>query len=421
MFETAGCGTCHTFAAANSKGAIGPNLDQLHPAFSAVVRQVLSGGGGMPSFQGKLKPADIRAVASFVSERANGSGQAFLEFHPDKTVVAQCHDEFLCLRQAFGNLAYYDDPVVALARLDSLSRTDSTIANLCHPIAHSIGHAAYAKYRGNAAAALVHGSMTCGSGYYHGVIERAFGGIPRSEVPQVADELCRSLHRGATFLLWQCVHGLGHGLMIYSSNDLPYSLKVCHGLSTVPEQQTCAGGVFMQNFLPGAMAIAPTKWVRRDDLIFPCNKVAQIDKLYCYLIVTSRILPQVHYDWKLASRWCLRAETGWVSTCFQSLGRDASGFTSESAQGIAGICAVAGSMEKECIYGAVRDVTQNDAGARRSPRLCAIARVEIRGYCYSGIGTILGTLIADRPARRRACDRAVPSTYRHDCYVGAGT
>lgn len=406
--------------AAKSHGVIGPDLDQLHPDYATVVRQVTSGGGGMPSFKTKLKRTDIQEVARFVSENANGSGQAFLVFKPDKTKVAQCHDDFLCLRQAFGNIAFYRDPQIALAQLDTLSRSDATVANLCHPITHSIGHAAYTKYNGDAALALIHGSMTCSSGYYHGVIERAFSGVPRTDIPKVAHALCASLHHGATFLLWQCVHGLGHGLMIYSANDLPYSLRVCHGLATSAEQQTCSGGVFMQNFLPGVMAIAPTKWVKARDLLYPCDVVAQPDKLYCYLIVTSRILPQVGYDWKAASKWCRRAEPAWVKTCFQSLGRDASGFATENAEKILRICDSAGSMARECIYGAVRDVTQNDAGARRSPKLCRGSAIGIRPYCYSGIGTILGTLIADLAARRQACDRATPVRYRSACYRGAG-
>ena len=61
----------------------------------------------------------------------------------------------------------------------------------------------------------------------------------------------------STFLLYQCVHGLGHGLMIYSRNDLPYSLRICDGLATAWDRNSCTGGVFMQNFLPGPMELAP--------------------------------------------------------------------------------------------------------------------------------------------------------------------
>ena len=65
VFASSGCGGCHTLSAAKSSGQTGPNLDQLKPTYDAVVRQVSNGGGGMPSFSGKLNTAQIRDVASF--------------------------------------------------------------------------------------------------------------------------------------------------------------------------------------------------------------------------------------------------------------------------------------------------------------------------------------------------------------------
>jgi hypothetical protein len=421
LFRSIGCGSCHTLAAARATGQIGPDLDQLRPRYAAVVAQVEHGGGGMPSFRQKLTLTQIRLVAHFVARTANGSGSAFLIFKPDQTRLAECHDQFLCLRQAFGNIAYRDGPATALGKLASLSRADTTVANLCHPIAHAIGHAAYERYHGDAGRALSEGGMTCNSGYYHGVVERAFAGVPRSKVFTMARTMCTRFETAsATFRLYQCVHGLGHGLMIYSANDLPYSLKVCDSLGTPPIRQTCTGGVFMQNFLPGVMAIAPTKWVRKNDLLYPCDVVAAQDKLYCYLIVTSRILPQVGYNWTKASAWCRRAETVWVRTCFQSLGRDASGFTTENPRAIMRICHAAAGMERECIYGAVRDITATDASAKRSPALCRLAPQAMKSYCYAGVGTIIGSLTAGSAARRRECLGAAPDVYRESCIRGSG-
>jgi hypothetical protein len=174
----------------------------------------------------------------------------------------------------------------------------------------------------------------------------------------------------------------------------------------------------MQNFLPGPMQLVQTTWVRAKDLLYPCDVVAARDKLYCYLMVTSRILPAVNYDWRKAAGWCRRSELGWVATCFQSLGRDASGNTRQDALQILTICKVARSMERECIYGASRDITSNDAGAARSTPFCANAPRATRSYCFYGIGTILGGLTNTPAARRAKCD-TVPAGYRRNCYLGA--
>lgn len=72
VFATAGCGGCHTLAKAKSRGAVGPNLDRLKPTAARVARQVRSGGGGMPAFQGMLTAAQIANVAAYVDAATHG-------------------------------------------------------------------------------------------------------------------------------------------------------------------------------------------------------------------------------------------------------------------------------------------------------------------------------------------------------------
>jgi mono/diheme cytochrome c family protein len=70
VFQSAGCGGCHTLKAAGASGAIGPNLDQLRPDAATVAAIVRSGGGSMPAFAGRLSDPQIAAVASFVASVA---------------------------------------------------------------------------------------------------------------------------------------------------------------------------------------------------------------------------------------------------------------------------------------------------------------------------------------------------------------
>ena len=67
IFASAGCGSCHTFAAAGSSGTIGPNLDEAKPPFELAIERVTNGMGQMPSFRDSLSNDQIRAVAEFVS------------------------------------------------------------------------------------------------------------------------------------------------------------------------------------------------------------------------------------------------------------------------------------------------------------------------------------------------------------------
>jgi len=64
------CGSCHTLKDASTTGTIGPNLDQLKPAFARVEKQVTNGGRIMPAFKAILNKAQIEAVARYVAAHA---------------------------------------------------------------------------------------------------------------------------------------------------------------------------------------------------------------------------------------------------------------------------------------------------------------------------------------------------------------
>lgn len=65
---TANCASCHTLAAADATGTVGPDLDTAKWDEAHVKQRVEEGAGAMPAFSGTLSPEEISAVAKFVSE-----------------------------------------------------------------------------------------------------------------------------------------------------------------------------------------------------------------------------------------------------------------------------------------------------------------------------------------------------------------
>jgi cytochrome c553 len=350
LFNEAGCAGCHSLTAAAAMARIGPDLDALKPTFEQVSTQVREGGSGMPSFAGDLTDAQIATIASFVSESASGQGisasaSTAAQFKPDKTKLADCSGNFTCLEQAFGNLAYDQGPKPALAVFDKRIAADPEIERNCHRIAHMMGAASLLHFDGAVGMAFSAGSAICASGYYHGVLERAFSDVSPEELGAVARALCADPDvRALAYVAYQCVHGLGHGLMIYTGYDLPRSLRICDGLATARDQTSCTGGVFMEN-ISSSYGIT-SKWVRDDDPLYPCPVVAERHKLYCYLMVTSRILPLMNWDFAKTADWCRKSERQWVAMCFQSFGRDASGTTRGNIPRILEICGFARGFER---------------------------------------------------------------------------
>src|SRR5262249_59474301 len=127
------------------------------------------------------------------------------------------------------NLAYQKGPGPAFEELNSLlqQNLDAVRAD-CHTITHNIGSATLARYKGDAAEAIGSGgamqdATMCGSGFYHGLIEYALRAAPNEKVlvKKVTGMCADRKALSTTFALYQCLHGLGHGLTIFTGDNLP--------------------------------------------------------------------------------------------------------------------------------------------------------------------------------------------------------
>jgi mono/diheme cytochrome c family protein len=419
LFASEGCSGCHTFKAASSTGTVGPDLDAVAASPGRVMAQLRKPGGIMPSFAEKLSDTQKADLASFVGAGQASGKPVVAPFKPDAKRIADCRaPDTECFEQSFGNLTYDEGPKPALAELQKMMTTNTTVASDCHRIAHRMGSAALQLYKDDVAKAFIAGSPVCWSGYYHGIVERAFLGQPDDKLAVVARQLCSDPQINVQrFLAYQCIHGLGHGLMIYTGYDLPASLKTCDELRTGFDRVSCSGGVFMENFT-SSYGIT-SKYLRKNDPIYPCNAVAERHKLYCYLLVTSNVLHGNGYDLKKTAAACLRSEPAWVSTCYESFGRDVSGMAGRDATKALANCRLATTHQSECLYGVSRDITSSDAGGARAGRFCARAPARYQGHCYEGVGSVLGT-IETTPAGLRARCREVGGRHAHACLRGAG-
>src|SRR5436189_5512792 len=202
-----------------------------------------------------------------------------------------------CLEKAFGNIEFYRGPKAAVALVSKMYAGGADPS--CHRIMHKIGAASLTRFHGILSRTFAAGSSFCWSGYYHGVLERAFQDVKSYDAKTLgakARTICRSAEIQAdSWLSYQCLHGLGHGLMITTGYQLPLALSVCRQLQSAWDQTSCKGGVFMENIITSYGGQSP--WVRQNDAMFPCDKVAQQDKYTCYQQVTTRMIRIFGLNW----------------------------------------------------------------------------------------------------------------------------
>jgi hypothetical protein len=342
-------------------------------------------------------------------------------FKPNDVKLEACSEQ-TCFEQAYGNIAYRQGPRPALELFDRQYGDGSDPG--CHRVAHAIGSAALSRYHGNVAKTFAAGSSSCWSGYYHGVLERALLQVKSYDATALGDVargLCDDAEvRAVSWLAYQCLHGLGHGLMITTGYDLPRSLEACKRLAGDWDQNSCKGGAFMENIATSYGVASP--WVKDDDPVYPCNWVEEEDKQTCYQLVTSRILRVVGVDWERVAQICSTVEQGWVSQCFQSYGRDVSGQTHRDPAQIVPLCAVARPYggERDCVMFAAMDMTANFTGGTQAAQLCTTTPPDLRAPCFHAVGTIMGRF-GTSPSEREADCRAI-STVAADvdaCVRGA--
>ena len=227
-------------------------------------------------------------------------------------------EEYDHIREEFIAMVNIENPKVALSELAGRIKDDNTLLRSCHSLVHEIGHEAYGKY-GNFSEAMKHQDRICNSGYLHGIIEAHFS--HSKDITTAIKSICKGYRQGS-FMSWECYHGVGHGLMHYTSGDLYRSLEMCDSYDSSFAKSNCANGVFMENFNIEFKTHLP-KFLKADDLFYPCQKQEARHKGHCYHHAPTYYLSLHKNNYLGALRWCESAEIGHRSTCTRGVGSQA--------------------------------------------------------------------------------------------------
>jgi hypothetical protein len=289
-----------------------------------------------------------------------------------------CGDDPECWSGFYTGVIDLKGSGAALKDLKARTLAGEPVRDYCHELLHDIGMGAYAE-TGSVSRAYAGGDPFCRAGYYHGILEGAFGDDGMQLLARL-DELCAQVPGKSdySYQYFSCVHGIGHGLMAYFNQDLFRSLDACAELTGEWEIGSCAGGVFMQN------AMNDSGEFSEDDPFYPCSAVGERFDDACYLMQTSRILATNSGDFGATFALCRTLESAHRTTCFESLGRDASGWARGDVAAASSYCVLGGdTYERDhCTIGAAIDLIQS-RGAEEARALCA--RAEGSALCLERV------------------------------------
>jgi hypothetical protein len=343
-----------------------------------------------------------------------------------------------CIGDGISSLSSAGNIALAMGTLDRIIHSDSSLVRFGHPLAHALGYAVRSTPT-TATGLLSECDDRYQSGCYHGILQRYFDarmGMPIAQSFLLAP--CDGL-RGTKeqFRLFDCLHGTGHGLMMYHRYDVNAALRDCDRLSSDWDQRSCFSGVFMEHNMGVRMQVfgdgkfgmhrhstpaANVVLFKPNDLHYPCDETPARYRFQCYELQSDLILPAVRGDFRKAAAVCDSAGTDrLVAVCYVGLGRNASGSAVFQYSGIRERCDFGSPVGRPwCYMGAVRHLAYAPSELPRGVAFCrSLPTGEARVRCWDGIGLQVAGFFSDLEARRKACQSDNASDLAA-CVEGAG-
>jgi hypothetical protein len=273
----------------------------------------------------------------------------------------------------------------ALDSLEHRAARDSLVLRNGHQLAHALGRVALMSSGGDPAV-LGQCRPVFASGCYHGVVEALLTLRGRVDMTEMQRMCAAAVSAGARGPVYECVHGLGHGVLGAVGQDIDATLRHCDALSGSTFVTACREGAFMEAITTalggkddhgghahavheahhsGALSIDPA------DPYSPCDRYGDPYGESCWLFQGFVILRKVDFDAAGALRLCDAAPTGRADRCYESVGHQLAGLFQRSDAWVVEQCGKGDAWRApKCAAGAALAFASMDWTGGRVKRYC---------------------------------------------------
>jgi hypothetical protein len=139
----------------------------------------------------------------------------------------------------------------------------------------------------------------------------------------------------------------------------------------------------MENIMADINPGTKTKYLKAEEPLYPCTEVDSEYKEQCYMMQTSYALKTQDDDFGKVFELCGTVEEDYRSTCYQSLGRDASGNSSSDPVETKESCMQGRDDEgrSNCVIGAVKDFISYHNSDTQAKEFCESLDRDLRKTC----------------------------------------
>jgi hypothetical protein len=328
----------------------------------------------------------------------------------------------------------------ALDTLERLASRDSLVLRDGHQLAHALGRQALAA-GGDDPRILAQCRPVFASGCYHGVIEAYLNARHRIDMAEL-ERMCRIGGAQLPGNAYECVHGVGHGVLGVHALDVRAALRDCDALSTSRFRASCREGVFMEAInsavRPAGMRAhnhaetshhghegrgeptgAGRLTVNPGDPYSPCDGFGEPYAASCWLFQPFVILKRTGFDAAEGFRICDRAPADRAGRCYEGMGLQLTGlFQREEGWSVEQCAKGRAALAPYCAAGAALALTGGDWSGARAARFCAAAPEAWKKACYGSAASLLRD-VATKPQRIAMCATVEPR-YLPLCREAAG-
>jgi len=331
-------------------------------------------------------------LAACAAEVAEPPPESFLEIEEECIKNTTIEDKQVCLDEFIEKYAGKSRTTKdLLAEMERSRNISDTIEIECHPISHAIGRWTLVSM-GTVGDAFDACDQSCHSGCYHGVMERMFidevdlerdiQHLSMKDMEKVIPTMCSpdKFSNPTSQVIFQCVHGGGHAILYSLGYNLDDALAACDLFPTSYDQNSCYGGVFMENVTAFDKKLRD---IDREDPLYPCSRLDSKYGASCFTMQTSIMIELGMNDKKIIET-CRKAGA-FVNNCFISLGRDISNYVrTGNIERTVQTCEVLSEQNsKECVQGLVYALMDNTWDAQFAFGYCIhLTNQDLKVDCY---------------------------------------
>jgi len=287
------------------------------------------------------------------------------------------------LKEQFILIATEDNPSAAIDALEKTSLENNIVRALCHDILHGIGRASYEKY-GSIKNTIKYTSDYCNSGYIHGVFESYFKSTadPFLNIQEACNTYAPTQRR---FDIWQCNHGIGHGLMYFTDGDVDSSLELCSSATTEGGIIDCQNGVYMELF--NSEYLSNEKDILSAENPFEICANKNVSTGLCYMYAPTYLSQTKHMSYADIFKECATIILKYKSDCVGGVASEAMKRNMENPKNVFALCSslVSTQDQTHCVNSLVRMYLNQEGSTARGAELCSIAPEKFKRLCLTSI------------------------------------